>query len=161
MFVLSFKLNNTKLILGVLVIILIVLAGGLLFYTDEEASFTGISKSKPDYIFNSIKTNEDRIKFLNQFGWEVEPEPVEIIEIQIPKEFDKVYGDYNEIQKKIGLNLEKYKGKRVKRYTYRVLNYPEEHEQILANVIIYKNNVIAGDVMNPKLDGFMHSLKKE
>ena len=70
MFVLSFKLNNTKLILGVLVIILIVLAGGLLFYTDEEALFTGISKSKPDYKFSSVKTNEDRVKFLNQFGWE-------------------------------------------------------------------------------------------
>ena len=40
-----------------------------------------------------------------------------------------------------------------KRYTYRGLNYPEEHEQILANVIIYKNNVIA-ETYESKLDGF-------
>ena len=40
--------------------------------------------------FEKIKTNEDRIEFLRQFGYEVEAEPVTASEVRIPSEFDKI-----------------------------------------------------------------------
>lgn len=41
-------------------------------------------------------------------------------------------------------NLSKYAGKRVKRYTYEITNYPTGETGILANLLIYKNTVIRG-----------------
>jgi hypothetical protein len=158
MFILSFKLDNRRLIILVLIIVAAVMSGGLLLINKQD-SFTDAAKTNSEYYFNRVETNEDRIKFLNQFGWGVAEEAEEIIELEIPEEFDTVYNKYNEIQKELGLNLEKYMGRRVKRYTYRVLNYQGDYDQVLANIIIYRNNVIAGDIMTTDLDGFMHSLK--
>ena len=65
----------------------------------------------------AAKTNEQRISFLETFGWEVEGEEDEIVEVKIPQEFDDVFEKYNEIQKQQGCDLSKYAGKRCKRYT--------------------------------------------
>ena len=50
----------------------------------------------------AAKTNEQRISFLETFGWEVEGEEDEIVEVKIPQEFDDVFEKYNEIQKQQG-----------------------------------------------------------
>jgi len=109
--------------------------------------------------FKNIETNEDRIEFLKKYGWEVESEPREIAEVDIPVNFDAVYEKYNQLQIGEGLDLEKYKGKSVKRYTYLVSNY-EYEGTVLANLLIYKNRVIGGDICSAKLDGFVHGLTK-
>ena len=70
----------------------------------------------------AAKTNEQRISFLETFGWEVEGEEDEIVEVKIPQEFDDVFEKYNEIQKQQGCDLSKYAGKRCKRYTYVIEN---------------------------------------
>ena len=44
------------------------------------------------------KTNEQRITFLESFGWQVEPEEEEILEVKIPKELDEVYEKYGIIE---------------------------------------------------------------
>ena len=44
-----------------------------------------------DYNFDKVKTNEDRIAFLSQFGWEVNSQPVEAVEVTIPSSFDKIF----------------------------------------------------------------------
>ena len=72
---------------------------------------TGVSESRAadaqgvEYVYSGIKTNEDRIKFLEQFGVSVDPAAVEEEEIKIPDTFDKVYMGYNEIQRAQGLSL--------------------------------------------------------
>ena len=38
-----------------------------------------------------VKSNEDRISFLSGFGWTVDSEPYEVMEVVIPSEFDEVY----------------------------------------------------------------------
>jgi hypothetical protein len=64
-----------------------------------------------------------------------------------------------QIQKKQKLNLEKYKGKTAKRYTYVITNYPDTTETVYLNLIIYKNKVIAGDVCSADVNGFIHGIK--
>ena len=76
--------------------------------------------------------------------------------MQIPKEFDDVFTNYNAIQKTQGCNLEKYAGKRCKRYTYVVTNYPGQTDNVRANILVYKDKVIGGDVCSLELGGFMH-----
>lgn len=104
----------------------------------------------------AAKTEEQRIDFLESFGWQVEPEADEVVEVQIPKEFDDVFTNYNAIQKTQGYNLEKYAGKRCKRYTYVVTNYPGQTDNVRANILVYKDKVIGGDVCSLELGGFMH-----
>lgn len=115
---------------------------------DAEISYTG------------VKTNEDRIKFLSQFGWEVKSEPVQTCSVTIPAEFDKIFTGYNEIQKRQGLDLSDYKKKKATRYTYEVTNYEGEEGTVYANVIIYRNRVIGGDICSADVTGFIHGFEK-
>ena len=108
--------------------------------------------------YSNIKSSEDHREFLSQFGWEVEDKELDGIEIKIPNEFDKILTEYNEIQKRQGLDLSKYKGKTVQRYTYRVTNYQGYEGTVYANIIVYKNKVIGGDICSADVQGFIHGL---
>ena len=110
--------------------------------------------------YSKIKSNEDRIAFLEQFGWKVVEAPLEEIEVTIPEKFDKVFTGYNEIQKRQGLDLSKYKGKNVMRYTYEITNYENENGKVYANIIVYRNKVIGGDICSAKVGGFIHGFEK-
>lgn len=107
-----------------------------------------------------LKTNDDRVAMLEGYGWTVDREPLEFIEVRIPDEFDGVYNEYNDIQKKQGLDLQKYCGKRAMRYTYKVTNHPSKEDGVVANIIVYRNKLIGGDICSPKLGGFMHGLSE-
>lgn len=102
------------------------------------------------------KTGEQRIAFLASFGWEVQPEEAEILEVLVPKEFDDVLENYNTIQKNQGCDLKKYAGKRCKRYSYTITNYPGQTENVRANILTYKDKVIGGDICSLELEGFMY-----
>lgn len=107
--------------------------------------------------YDKIKTNEDRVRFLSQFGYEVSEDPLETVEITIPEKFDKVYAGYNELQKAQGLDLSKYRRKTVMRYTYEVKNYEGyDGGRVLANVIVYRGRVIGGDICSQDPRGFVH-----
>ncbi len=110
--------------------------------------------------YTKIKTNEDRVAFLEQFGWKVNPQAVEELEVSVPEKFDKIFTGYNEIQKRQGLDLSKYRGKTVMRYTYEITNYPNATERVFANVIVYRNTVIGGDVCSANVGGFIHGFEK-
>ncbi len=113
-----------------------------------------------DIDYDGIKTNEDRIEFLKQFGWEVKSEPKESVEVTIPSEFDKIFTGYNEIQKRQGLDLSDYKKKKVMRYTYEVTNYEGAEGTVYANILVYRNKVIGGDVCSADVTGFIHGFEK-
>lgn len=108
--------------------------------------------------FDKIRTNDDRVEFLKQFGWEVAPEALEEVTLKLPGEFDRIMTEYNELQKSQGLDLSKYKGQEVVRYTYEVKNYPDYDGEVHANIIVCKNRVVGGDICSADLDGFITSL---
>lgn len=114
-----------------------------------------------NYHFNKIKTDEDRLNFLAQFGWETTKTPIEQAEFTIPDTFDRVMMGYNEIQKNQGLDLSRYENKKVTRYTYEVTNYEGYEGKVYANLIIYRDKVIAGDICAADPLGFVHGFEKE
>jgi len=158
MIITSFKINKKLLSVFIFIVFAIILA--LIFIMPERAPAENADSAGDVIKYTSVSTNEDRINFLRQFGWEVEKEPVEVEEVIIPKEFDDVYIKYNEIQLENGLDLSKYKSKRVKRWTYIVKNYPNTDETVRANLLIYNSKVIGGDISSVRLDGFMHGFRK-
>ncbi len=159
MFIISFKLKSIKLLFVGVTAIIVTIFSVWALSSFVINNITDVFQPKHDFKFSNIKTNEDRIEFLEQFGWEISPNSIEIVEVMIPEEFDAVYENYNKLQSELGLDLQKYKGKRVKRYTYKVLNHPKvSNTEVRANILVYKNEVIAGDIMTTSIEGFMHSL---
>ena len=106
--------------------------------------------------YAKIRSNEDRIEFLRQFGWEVSAEAVESEQVTIPADFDKIFAGYNEIQKRQGLDLTKYKGKTMMRYTYDVTNYQGYEGKVQVNMLVYRGKVVGGDVCSADVNGFIH-----
>lgn len=105
-----------------------------------------------------VRSNQDRVEYLSAYGWQVSEEPIATQELLIPEEMDESYAEYLALQAEQGFNLEKYAGKRVKRYTYEVFNYPSGETGVQANLLIHKNTVVGGEVLSPRLDGFLHGL---
>ena len=103
-------------------------------------------------------TNEQRIAYIESFGWDPGFTHTAVENVRIPVEFDDVYEEYNALQRKQGFDLRKYRAHTVKRYTYEVTNYPTGEQGVQANLLLYKNTVIGGEVLSPQLDGFLHGL---
>ena len=162
MFVYSLRASTLKFFAGVCVALtaLITMITFIPGYDGGELGYITTGSQK-EISYDKIKTNEDRVNFLSQFGWQVNSEPVETAEIVIPEEFDKIFTGYNEIQKRQGLDLSKYKKKSVMRYTYEVNNYKGEDGKVYANVIVYRNKVIGGDICSADVNGFIHGFERQ
>ena len=118
-----------------------------------SASASGLPSPK------GVKSNEDRVAYLEGYGWQVLEEPLATEELLIPEEMDESYDDYLSLQASQGFDLEQYAGKRVKRYTYEITNYPTGESGIQAGLLVYKSTVIGGDVLSAQLGGFIHGLE--
>lgn len=105
-----------------------------------------------------VRNNETRIAFLEGFGWVVGPEAASVEEVQIPDTFDSSYDEYLALQESQGFHLRDYAGKKVKRYTYEVRNFPGLQEGIWASILVYHKEVIGGEVFCSQGDGFMQGL---
>ena len=96
----------------------------------------------------NIRTNDDRLAYLSGLGWQVSLQPIATEELLIPKEFDDSYTGYLKLQEDQGFDLARYCGKRVKRYTYQLTNYPTQDEPMQIALLIYKNRVIGGQIQS-------------
>ena len=156
MFIYSLKAKTIK-FFGLICLCLVAVISAVAFvpgYVEASAEPNG------EINYSKIRNNEDRINFLKQFGWETSAEATESEEVTIPAEFDKIFAGYNEIQKRQGLDLTKYKGKDMMRYTYEITNYDGEDGKVYANVLVYRNRVIGGDICSARADGFIHGFEK-
>lgn len=106
-----------------------------------------------------VKSNEDRVAYLESFGWTVSGEAVATEELLVPDHFDASYDEYLALQTSQGFDLSAYCGKRIKRYTYEITNYPTGETGVQAALLVYKNTVIGGEVLSPNPDGFLHGLE--
>lgn len=106
-----------------------------------------------------LRSNEDRVAYLESLGWSVGDQPIATEELLIPEVFDESYTDYLALQAEQGFDLTKYCGKRVKRYTYEVTNHPSGEDSVQAALLIYKNRLIGGEVLSVSSTGFIHGLQ--
>ncbi len=165
MFIYSLKANTIK-FFGVLSLALVALITLIAFLPSGNPD-VAVSANENDsgeknvsISYGKIKNSDDIVKFLDQFGWEVKETPIEVKEVVVPAEFDKVFAPYNEIQKSQGLDLGKYKKKKLTRYTYEVTNYDGYEGKVLANILVYRNKVVGGDICSADSDGFLQGFEK-
>lgn len=154
MFIFTAKVNRRKLAIGAVAAValcgILVAAVTLLGGRGEAVSTSASPKG--------VKTNEDRVAYLESYGWTVQPDPIAVEELLIPESFDETYDQYLALQSGQGFDLTKYQGKRVKRYAYTITNYPTGETGVQAGLLVYKNTVIGGEVLSSQIDGFIHGL---
>ena len=161
MFIYSLRASTLK-FFAVVCVALVTLITLIAFVpTYGEGGGDVLTSGEVEISYDKIKTEQDRAKFLSQFGWEIKTPEVTSGEVTIPSEFDKVFTGYNEIQKRQGLDLSKYKNKKVMRYTYEITNYEGYDGVVYANLIIYRGRVIGGDVCSADVTGFIHGFEKK
>lgn len=106
----------------------------------------------------SVAGNDGRVEFLKNLGWEVSASPKESGQVRIPQQENEVFDRYNQLQKSAGYDLSQFAGKTVMRYVYKVNNFPGATEPVYATLLVYKNQIIGGDITNTAADGTMHAL---
>ena len=158
MFVYSMRAGTIKLV-GIICVALTVLIT-LIAFVPTYSTPTTDADAEVSYRYDKIKNEADVVDFLSQFGWQVNATPSEVKKVTIPSEFDKIFSAYNEIQKEQGLNLSKFKNKEVMRYTFTVTNYEGYEGTVWANVLVYRNRVIGGDLCSADVTGFVHGFEK-
>ena len=109
----------------------------------------------------AVSNNEERVKFLQELGWQTAESPVESSRVKIPKENSEVFSRYNNLQKSQGYDLSQYAGKQVMRYVYKITNYPGATEPVYATLLVYKNQVIGGDITDTAAKGKIQGLKTD
>ena len=154
MFILTATIHRRRLAAGLLA--LTVLCGGV-WGLSETLSAPGEAVSALGGV-TRLRNNEDRVAYLAGFGWEVTGEPVSVEELLVPEEFDESYDDYLALQSSQGFDLTACAGKRLKRYTYEITNYPSGETGVLVSLLLFRSAVVGGEVYTTSLDGFMHGL---
>lgn len=103
-------------------------------------------------------TNEERVAYLEALGWQVEPQPIETLDLQLPEKLEGEWDAYAKLQKGQGLPFSDFAGQAVKRYTYTVTNYPEIPQGVQANLYLWGDQIIGGDVIFTGQGGFQTDL---
>ena len=150
MFIYSIRASTIK-VCGVILLFAVILTGLVISGRDGVVS---ASSSVTEVDFSGIKTKDDRIEFISDFGIKVDPDSENEVAFRMPESFDRVILGYNELQKKQGLDLSKYHNKRVTRYTYKVTNYDSDGE-VYANLFVYRGKIVACDLSSADPSGFV------
>lgn len=151
MMVMTTKLDIKKIgiilaaIAAVILAIVLIFGGG----NDTETATTAVSG------------NDARVKFLTDMGWEVSTSPTESGQVRIPEQQSDIFSRYNTLQKSQGYDLSQYAGKAVMRYVYKVNNFPGATDPVYATVLVYKNQIIGGDITNTSAKGVVQGLKPQ
>ena len=150
MFVMTTRVNKKKIFgllaaaAGLVLLLTLLLGGG------GDAASTGAQ---------SVATNDGRVQFLKDFGWDVAASPVESGQVRIPEAASEVFDRYNTLQKSQGYDLNKYAGKTVMRYVYKISNYPGATDPVYATLLVYKDQVIGGDITDTSAKGVVRGFK--
>lgn len=151
MMFLTAKVDMKKIAMFLGAIVVVIVALILLFGGTEEAQTTAAP---------TVSNNDARVEFLKKFGWDVSSSPVESSQVRIPEEKGEVFDRYNQLQKSQNYDLTQYAGKNVMRYVYKVNNFPDATEPVYATVLVYKNQVIGGDITDTAAGGKVQGFKR-
>lgn len=150
MMVMTAKVDMKKTLLALAAVAALVLALILLLGGGSDAAQTSAQ---------AASNNDQRVKFLTDLGWQVTTSPKESSQVRIPANASEVFDRYNALQKSQGYDLSSFAGKRVMRYVYQINNFPGATEPVYATLLVYKNEIIGGDVTDTAADGRIQGFK--
>lgn len=150
MMVMTAKVDMKKVILALAAVAALVLSLILLLGGKSDTAQTGAPAGS---------NNDQRVKFLTDLGWQVTTTPKESSQVKIPASSSEVFDRYNALQKSQGYDLGSFAGKKVMRYVYQINNFPGATEPVYATLLIYKNEIIGGDITDTAAGGRIQGFK--
>lgn len=150
MFICSVRASTLKFL--VLVGATLALLIALVSIGEVDSVYASVGEVEVNY--GGMKTNADRVAFIEGLGVMVKDEPISEKSFAAPDSFDRVIAGYNEIQKAQGLDLTKYTGKRITHYAYEVENFDGDGT-VHVNLLVYKNRIIGCDISSLDNGGFV------
>ena len=151
MFVITAKVSKTKIAAAATIVIALVVLIAIVYAAKTDPS-------QQEEL--SADTNDGRVAFLAQYGWDVNADPVQTMTVRIPEKDSETFSRYNELQKSQGFDLTEHAGKKATRYVYEILNYPDATEPVYATLLVCDGKIIGGDVTNSAPEGKMHGFAK-
>ena len=157
MFIVAKKVHPIRLVTGCVALALLIGCSGVgLDLVREVRAVETAARTQTAQA--AVKTEADRIAYLEQRGWIVSDEPVSVEDLRLPDTFHADYQDYLALQESQGFDLNALAGKTIKRYTYQVRNYPGLQENIWACLLVHDKRVVGGEVYSSQGDGFIQGL---
>ncbi len=150
MFVITAKVSKTKIAAAATIVIALVVLIAIVYAAKTDPS-------QQEEL--SADTNDGRVAFLAQYGWDVNADPVQTMTVRIPEKDSETFSRYNELQKSQGFDLTEHAGKKATRYVYEILNYPDADQPVYATIFVLEGKIVGGDVTNTAPDGKMHGFK--
>ena len=144
MMIMTVKVDLKKILTVVGIVVLLLIGAIWLFGGDEDSTTTAAPAGA---------SNEQRVQYLKNFGWDVTATPVETSQVKIPSNPTEAFDRYCLLQKSNGFDLKTYAGKQVMRYVYQVSNYPGATDPVYATLLVYKNQIIGGDITDTGVKG--------
>ena len=149
MMMMTAKVNIKKLLIASIAAVALIIA---------LISVLGGKEPEPTAV-TTMSDNDSRVQFLESQGWQVITSPKEASQVKIPTEQSPVYSRYNELQKSQGYDLSQYAWKNVMSYVYEITNYPNAEQPVYATLLVYKKQIIGGDITNTAEKGKVQGLK--
>ena len=150
MMVMTAKVDMKKILLVLVAVAALILSAILLLGGNNDSQTTAAA---------AVSNNDARVQFLKGFGWDVTTSPTETGQVKIPEATSQVFERYNQLQKSQGYDLSQYAGKKVMRYVYKINNFPGATEPVYATLLVYKNQIIGGDVTDTAAKGQIRGFK--
>ena len=147
MFVIHFKLHKRALLAALSILVMVVVLTLLL---------PGCRKDDTAPI--PAATEEQRLAYLTQLGWTVDPTPVETLDLQLPQPLTEEWEAYAQLQSEQNLPFAEFAGQPVRRFTYTLTNYPGMEKGVQLNLYICDDRLIGGDVIALGENGFQSGL---
>lgn len=104
------------------------------------------------------ETNQQRLEYIQSFGWRTGLTHCELEEIRIPVDFDEVYEEYNALQRSQGFDLRRYRAHSVKKYTYEITRTDDDPVRLYADLLVEDGKIIAADVTSAEAGGLLAAL---
>ena len=133
---------------------LLLTAAALVLVTGMTLLLAGCFRSSTPCEEVDLATNDQRVAYLQGLGWQVSPEPVETLDLELPEDLKSQWGDYLKLQEKQGLPFGGCAGQTVRRFTYTVTNYPEVPDGVQANLFLCGDRLVGGDIIATGENGF-------
>jgi len=107
---------------------------------------------------DELMTTEGREMFLNELGWEIDPESESYKSVLLPQTLEGIMEEYNRLQLEQGFDLSQHCGEECDQFCYTVTNYPNCDSSVYATLYLQDGRLIAADIHSNAIDGFMHGI---
>lgn len=148
MFVITISRRKIVKIVAVTVCVAVVgaVAAGVKGFFTQDSTTAIMSKG------TKISTTQEMIDYIASKGFTADIQTAQVTEVEIPKKFDGNFEAFNEkIKQTDGLSLEKYKGDKVNKWIFDILDYGTEKGA--AAVLLIKKEKLVGAYILEKPDG--------